>query len=386
VDDSSSVASLYQSDAKIYARSVSGWFNYWRWALVFATQLVFYGLPWLSINDRQAMLFDLASRRFYIFNLVLYPQDLIYLTGFTFVGYFTPIKELASGVAQFALGPWELFWVLFYGFATYGNAGWMREQVCKYMCPYARFQSAMFDRDTLVVAYDVERGEGRGARPRNDTPDQYHAKGLGDCIDCGLCVQVCPTGIDIRNGLQYECISCSGCIDVCNSVMDKMHYPRGLIRYSTESGLAQNLSSVQMLKRVFRPRVLVYIAVLTAVTTGLLWSLLVRSDFKVDVERDRGSIARMVGQGMTENVYRLQIMNATEQVQSYVIQVRGLEGAQILPDVAVVIEPANSRWLPLRVQVPPGLTSGSHPISFVITSQADPANSVVEKSVFLVPR
>jgi polyferredoxin len=138
--------------------------------------------------------------------------------------------------------------------------------------------------------------------------------------------------------------------------------------------------------RVFRPRVLVYIAVLTAVTTGLLWSLLVRSDFKVDVERDRGSIARMVGQGMTENVYRLQIMNATEQVQSYVIQVRGLEGAQILPDVAVVIEPANSRWLPLRVQVPPGLTSGSHPISFVITSQADPANSVVEKSVFLVPR
>ena len=332
VDDSSSVASLYQSDAKIYARSVSGWFNYWRWALVFATQLVFYGLPWLSINDRQAMLFDLASRRFYIFNLVLYPQDLIYLTGllvisalslflftavagrlwcgyacpqtvyteifmwverkiegdrnarmrldkspwgfnkiarkgakqfiwvaiglwtgFTFVGYFTPIKELASGVAQFALGPWELFWVLFYGFATYGNAGWMREQVCKYMCPYARFQSAMFDRDTLVVAYDVERGEGRGARPRNDTPDQYHAKGLGDCIDCGLCVQVCPTGIDIRNGLQYECISCSGCIDVCNSVMDKMHYPRGLIRYSTESGLAQNLSSVQMLKRVFEP-------------------------------------------------------------------------------------------------------------------------------------
>lgn len=465
VDDSSSVASLYQSDAKIYARSVSGWFNYWRWAMVFATQLVFYGLPWLSINDRQAMLFDLASRRFYIFNLVLYPQDLIYLTGllvisalslflftavagrlwcgytcpqtvyteifmwverkiegdrnarmrldkspwgfnkvarksakqfiwvaiglwtgFTFVGYFTPIRELASGVAQFALGPWELFWVLFYGFATYGNAGWMREQVCKYMCPYARFQSAMFDRDTLVVAYDVGRGEGRGVRPRSDTPDQYHAKGLGDCIDCGLCVQVCPTGIDIRNGLQYECISCSACIDVCNGVMEKMHYPRGLIRYSTESGLAQNLSSVQMLKRVFRPRVLVYIAVLTAVTTGLLWSLLIRSDFKVDVERDRGSIARMVGQGLTENVYRMQIMNATEQVQSYVVQVRGLEGAQILPDVAVAIDPASARWLPIRVQVPPGLSSGSHPISFVITSQADPDKSLVEKSVFLVPR
>jgi len=465
VDDSAGVASLYLSDPKIYARGVSGWFSRWRWAMVFTTQLVFYGLPWLSINDRQAMLFDLASRRFYIFNLVLYPQDLIYLTGllvisalslflftavagrlwcgytcpqtvyteifmwverkiegdriarmrldkspwglnkiwrksakqvvwiaiglwtgFTFVGYFTPIRELADEVLRFALGPWELFWILFYGFATCGNAGWMREQVCKYMCPYARFQSAMFDRDTLTVTYDLERGEGRGSRPRSDTPAQYHAKGLGDCIDCGLCVQVCPTGIDIRNGLQYECISCSACIDVCDSVMDKMHYPRGLIRNSTENGVDQNLSQAQMVRRIFRPRVLVYTAVLGAITIGMLWSLLVRSNFKVDVQRDRGSIARMVGQGMTENVYRMQIMNATEQMQSYVIQVKGLKGAQILPDVPVAIDPASSRWLPLRVQVPPGLSSGSHPISFVISSQAEPTNTVVEKSVFLVPR
>ena len=465
VDDSAVVASLYLSDPKIYARSVSGWFNRWRWAMVFATQLVFYGLPWLSLNDRQAMLFDLATRRFYIFNLVLYPQDLIYLTGllvisalslflftavagrlwcgytcpqtvyteifmwverkiegdriarmrldkspwglnkiwrksakqavwiaiglwtgFTFVGYFTPIRELSDEVLRFALGPWELFWVLFYGFATYGNAGWMREQVCKYMCPYARFQSAMFDRDTLTVTYDLERGEGRGSRPRSDTPDQYHAKGLGDCIDCGLCVQVCPTGIDIRNGLQYECISCSACIDVCDSVMDKMHYPRGLIRNSTENGVIQNLSQPQMLRRIFRPRVVVYAAVLCAITIGMLWSLLVRSNFKVDVQRDRGSIARSVGQGMSENVYRMQIMNATEQAQSYVIQVKGLEGAKILPDVAVAIDPASSRWLPVRVQVPPGLAAGTHPINFVISSQAAPAIEVVEKSVFLVPR
>ena len=465
VDDSTVVASLYLSDPKIYARSVSGWFNRWRWAMVFATQLVFYGLPWLSLNDRQAMLFDLATRRFYIFNLVLYPQDLIYLTGllvisalslflftavagrlwcgytcpqtvyteifmwverkiegdriarmrldkspwglnkiwrksakqavwiaiglwtgFTFVGYFTPIRELSDEVLRFALGPWELFWVLFYGFATYGNAGWMREQVCKYMCPYARFQSAMFDRDTLTVTYDLQRGEGRGSRPRSDTPDQYHAKGLGDCIDCGLCVQVCPTGIDIRNGLQYECISCSACIDVCDSVMDKMHYPRGLIRNSTENGVIQNLSQPQMLRRIFRPRVLIYAAVLGAITIGMLWSLLVRSNFKVDIQRDRGSIARSVGQGMSENVYRMQIMNATEQAQSYVIQVKGLEGAKILPDVAVAIDPASSRWLPVRVQVPPGLAAGTHPINFVISSQAAPAIEVVEKSVFLVPR
>ena len=465
VDDSSRVASLYQSDAKIYARSVSGWFNYWRWAMVFATQGVFYGLPWLSINDRQAMLFDLVSRRFYIFNLVLYPQDLIYLTGllvisalalflftavagrlwcgytcpqtvyteifmwverkiegdriarmrldksrwgfnkitrkgakqlvwlaiglwtgFTFVGYFTPVRQLGVQALSFGLGPWELFWILFYGFATYGNAGWMREQVCKYMCPYARFQSAMFDRDTLTVTYDVERGEGRGSRPRSDTPAQYHAKGLGDCIDCGLCVQVCPTGIDIRKGLQYECISCSACIDVCNGVMNKMNYPRGLIRNSTENGLAQNLSQIQMFKRVFRPRVLIYSAVLALVTVGMLWSLLTRAAFKVDVQRDRGTVARMVGQGMVENVYRLQIMNATEQMQTYTIRPDGLEGAHISPDTLVAVEPASSRWVPVRVQVPAGLAAGSHPINFVIIAQSDPLAATTEKSVFLVPR
>ncbi len=433
--------------------------------MVFATQLVFYGLPWLSINDRQAMLFDLVSRRFYIFNLVLYPQDLIYLTGllvisalslflftavagrlwcgytcpqtvyteifmwverkiegdriarmrldkspwglnkiarksakqavwiaiglwtgFTFVGYFTPIRQLGDAVISFGMGPWELFWVLFYGFATYGNAGWMREQVCKYMCPYARFQSAMFDRDTLTVTYDVERGEGRGSRPRADTPAQYHAKGLGDCIDCGLCVQVCPTGIDIRNGLQYECISCSACIDVCNGVMDKMNYPRGLIRNSTENGVAQKLTQSQMFKRVFRPRVLIYSAVLAAVTIGMLWSLLTRADFKVDVLRDRGSVARTVGQGITENVYRLQIMNATESEQNYTIRIEGLTDAKVSPDTPVMVDAASSRWVPVRVQVPPGLKPGSQPISFVITSQGKSSGEVIEKSVFLVPR
>ena len=465
VDDSSSVASLYLSDPKIYARGVSGRFNQWRWAMVFATQLVFYGLPWLSINDRQALLFDLASRRFYIFNLVLYPQDLIYLTGllvisalslflftavagrlwcgytcpqtvyteifmwverkiegdriarmrldkapwsfnkigrkgakqavwiaiglwtgFTFVGYFTPIRVLSAEVVALALGPWELFWVLFYGFATYGNAGWMREQVCKYMCPYARFQSAMFDRDTLTVTYDVQRGEGRGSRPRSDTPEQYHAKGLGDCIDCGLCVQVCPTGIDIRNGLQYECISCSACIDVCNTVMDKMHYSRGLIRNSTENAVAQSFTPSQMIRRVFRPRVLVYTAVLGIVVTSMGLSLVTRDSFKVDVQRDRGLMARMVGQGQIENVYRLQIMNATEQPQSYSIRVAGLEGATISPTADVLLEAAGSRSVPVRVQAAHGLSPGSHPITFVVSTQTQPGDEVLEKSVFLVPR
>ncbi len=466
VDDSSAVASLYASEAKIYARSVSGWFNHWRWALVWATQLVFYGLPWLSINDRQAMLFDLVARRFYIFNLVLYPQDLIYLTGllvisalslflftavagrlwcgyacpqtvytevfmwverkiegdriarmrldkapwslpklarksakqgawiaiglwtgFTFVGYFTPIRELAREVIGFSLGPWELFWVLFYGFATYGNAGWMREQVCKYMCPYARFQSAMFDRDTLIVTYDAQRGEGRGSRPRTDTPAQYQAKGLGDCIDCTLCVQVCPTGIDIRNGLQYECISCSACIDVCDSVMDKMNYPRGLIRNSTQNGLEQNLTRNAMFRRILRPRVLVYTAVLAVLSVGMLWSLIARPLFKVDVVRDRGAIARVVGQGQVENVYRVQIMNATEDSQRYALRVTGLAGARIVSETQMVVNPASAGWFPVRVQMPPGAASaGLHPISFVVVAQGGQQDEVTEKSVFLVPR
>ena len=463
-DDSSVLTSLYQTEGKIYPRSVSGWFSHWRWALVWATQQVFYGLPWLSEHGRQAVLFDLSARRFYIFDLVLYPQDLIYLTGlliisalslflftavagrlwcgyacpqtvyteiflgierqvegdrpqrikldqgpmsagkfarkackhglwvavgmwtgFTFVGYFTPIQELAQEVARLQLGPWETFWVLFYGFATYGNAGWMREQVCKYMCPYARFQSAMFDRDTLIVSYDQGRGEGRGARARSESAQAYRARGLGDCIDCGLCVQVCPTGIDIRKGLQYECISCSACIDVCNTVMDKMHYPRGLIRYSTPNGLAQGLSVAQMWRRVVRPRVLIYSTVLLAVTSAVLGSLLLRTPFKVDVVRDRGSIARRVDAGRIENVYRLQVMNASDHRQSYTLQVEGIEGLQIASSDKVEVAAAGSLWVPVRVQMPPAAAAaGSHPIRFRIVQ--DDGHELLEKAVFLVPR
>ena len=224
------------------------------------------------------------------------------------------IRQLAGEVVGFGLGPWEFFWILFYGFATYGNAGWMREQVCKYMCPYARFQSAMFDHDTLIVTYDPQRGEPRGPRARGV---DSKASGLGDCVDCTLCVQVCPTGIDIRQGLQYECIGCGACIDVCDTVMDKLSYPRGLIQYTTQNAVLNHWNKRQTWRRVLRPRVLIYGAILGALCIGLLISLNLRHTLKVDVIRDRASLARITEYGTIENIYRFQFMNATESAQHY---------------------------------------------------------------------
>jgi cytochrome c oxidase accessory protein FixG len=456
------LVSLYAAHQKIYPRTVQGLFARWRWGFVVLTQLLFYGLPWLEWGQRQAVLFDLGSRRFYIFSLVLYPQDFIYLTGlliisalslflftavagrlwcgyacpqtvyselfmwierkiegdrvarmrldegefsleklvkkwykhlvwmglsiwtgFTFVGYFTPIRELAMEFFTTHMSSWELFWVFFYGFATYGNAGFMREQVCKYMCPYARFQSAMFDHDTLIVTYDPARGEPRGARSRQADASQLK---LGHCVNCTLCVQVCPTGIDIRQGLQYECIGCGACIDVCDEVMDKMNYPRGLVRYATQNALDNRWTSRQMWRRVLRPRVLIYSGLLGLITLGLLLSLTLRTPLKVDVVRDRASLARITEVGTLENVYRLQIMNATEQPQHYHVQVQGLDSIQIKTDTPVQVGPAQSRWVVVRVDIPYGsATAGSHPIWFEISAEAERIR-VTEKSVFLVPR
>jgi cytochrome c oxidase accessory protein FixG len=259
----------------------------------------------------------------------------------------------------------------------------MREQVCMYMCPYARFQSAMFDRDTLIVSYDGERGEPRGVRSKGS---DARAQGLGDCIDCSLCVQVCPTGIDIRKGLQYECIGCGLCVDACNTVMDKMAAPRGLIRYATQNGMAGHWSRYQVLRRVLRPRVLIYAGVLTALTVGLLASLVVRMPLKVDVVRDRASLARIVDGGQLENVYRLQIMNATERSQRYRIEASGLTGLRLVPTEPVDVGSAQSRWVVVRLQLPYGSApAGTHAVLFDVRSLNDAAQ-VSEKSTFLVPR
>lgn len=460
--------SLYQKTQKIYPRSVQGVFARWRWAMVWTTQIVFYGTPWLLWNDRQALLFDLLARRFYIGGLVLYPQDFIYLTGllivsayalflftavagrlwcgyacpqtvyteiflwiehhfegdraqrmrldagpwttdkvlrkggkqgvwflfslwtgFTFVGYFTPIRTLAGLVLGLGLGPWEAFWVLFYALATYGNAGFLREQVCKYMCPYARFQSAMFDKDTLIISYDAERGDPRGARSKQV---DAKSKGLGDCVDCGLCVQVCPTGIDIRKGLQYECIGCSACIDACDHIMDKMDYAPGLIRYATQNSLQQHLTRGQMWRRALRPRVLGYTAVLVLIVGAVGASLWLRVPFRVDVVRDRATLARQAEDGRIENLYRLQIMNATEQPQRFRLAATGLPGLVVTPGEAVAVGPAEARWVTVAVQVGFETASqagpGPHAIQFEVErAEVGHAPAVVrEKSTFIVPR
>jgi cytochrome c oxidase accessory protein FixG len=244
-------------------------------------------------------------------------------TGFTFVGYFTPITELATKLLSFSTGPWETFWVLFYGFATYGNAGWMREQVCIYMCPYARFQSAMIDNDTLNISYDPHRGDPRGARRRGHNPAEL---GLGDCIDCQLCVQVCPTGIDIRNGLQYQCIGCAACIDVCNDIMDKMKYPRGLIRYTTEN-LLHNGGS-----HLLRPRVIIYALILCFATAFLIHGFATRNSVELDISRDRNVLYRELANGDIENHYNVKILNKDRLQHQYQLSVDGLENAILKVD------------------------------------------------------
>jgi cytochrome c oxidase accessory protein FixG len=304
-------------------------------------------------------------------------------TGFTFVGYFTPIRSLGLDFAQGNVGPWGIFWTGFYAFATYGNAGFMREQVCKYMCPYARFQSAMFDKDTLIVTYDAERGEPRGARSRKADPAKLN---LGACTDCTLCVQVCPTGIDIRKGLQYECIGCGACADVCDTVMDKMGYARGLVRYTTENAMKSQWTRAQTLRHVLRPRILIYTSILLAIVIAMGVSMALRTPFKVNVVRDRGVLARIVERGRIENVYQLQIMNATEATQKYRITAEGLPGLAIASENVVTVDSTQAVRLAVRVQAPYDVAApGTHPIRFEIESMHAPGH-LTEKSMFMVPR
>lgn len=400
---------LYEKNEKVYPREASGIFATLRSTSMYVLLGLYYVLPWLSYQDRQAVLFDLPARKFHIFFLTFWPQDFFFLTlllilaglslffftavagrvwcgfacpqtiwteafvrmerwvegsraqqiklaaapwslnklrkrvtkqvlwlsfalftGLTFVGYFQPVRELFIAFVNFDLHGWALFWVLFYGFATYGNAGFMREQVCKYMCPYARFQSSMFDRDTLIVAYDEARGEPRGRGKRSAGSDEENAASedrRGDCIDCSICVQVCPTGIDIREGLQYECIACAACIDGCNEVMQKVGLPPGLIKYSTQA--QDEGSNKTLLQTLLRPRVIIYATLLSLLVTAFVTSLILRSSFQVDVLRDRNALYRWSQSNQIENSFQARVMNKGQLDQRYRVEVEGLEQASV---------------------------------------------------------
>jgi cytochrome c oxidase accessory protein FixG len=454
--------SLYAKHKKVYARETSGKFNNVRWLFVLLTQLIFYVSPWLQWNGRQALLFDLAERKFYLFGLVLWPQDVIYLsvilllsafglflftavagrlfcgyacpqtvytemfmwienklegdrnarikldqspmsgrklrikaskfflwgvlslwTGITFVGYFMPMRDLMHDLVTLTISGWSAFWVFFYSAFCFLQAGFMREQVCKYMCPYARFQGVMFDPDTLIVTYDAARGEARGPRRKSD---DVKAKGLGDCVDCKVCVQVCPTGIDIRNGLQYECIGCGLCIDACNDIMKKMDYPPGLIRYATENSVSKQHTTQQMMKHILRPRIMLYSGILLVITAIFVYSLSTRIPLRVDVLRDRGVMSREVGDGLTENVYLLHIMNMQDTDRTYTVKAEGLEGIRMDGQDTFTVQALQNMTQPINVRVPAGEGKpGANPIHFVIVDTQNPDIRRDEKSTFIQP-
>ncbi len=449
---------FYRKKGKIHAKSVQGRFNAIRWAMVWLTQIVFYGacwLPWTTeTGTRQAILFDIVDEKFYLFDLVLWPQDALLLafililaatalffvttlagrlfcgfacpqtiytsifvwietlvegdhlarqrldhspmsarklgiklikhgiwglvagwTAITFVGYFTPIKALLPAVASLQTGPWEAFWLIFYASFTYVQAGLTREAVCQHMCPYSRFQGVMTDADTSSVSYDRERGEPRGALRQSN--------GTGGCIDCGICVQVCPTGIDIRDGQQYQCINCGLCADGCDQVMDKVGAPRGLIRFMSEHELAGKPKAAGLLQR---PRVLAYASLLLVFAALGVSMLSERALLRVEVFRDRGALMKETADGRIANAYTLKLINMEETDRRFRIAVSGLPGLRIDGATEFAVEPGSVQAVALTVSSPlAGMPAGVQPIAFETVAVHDARLAVRERSTFILP-
>jgi cytochrome c oxidase accessory protein FixG len=446
---------LYQRREKIYTRKIEGFFQRLRLYTGWPLLLGYFLLPWLSWGERQAVLFDLPARKFYILGLTFWPQDLVMLafllmiaafglftvtvfagrvwcgytcpqtvwtaifmwieqkfegsrnqrikldkepwsfnkarkkllkhggwltvafaTGFTFIGYFMPIRELASTLFLGEAGFWATSWTLFFTCATYINAGWMREQVCIYMCPYARFQSVMFDRDTLVVSYDATRGEPRGSRKR----DGQSSDELGDCVDCQLCVQVCPTGIDIRDGLQYQCIGCALCIDACNSIMDKMGYAKDLISYTSENKLEGKPA------KILRPRLIGYIVVLSIMVGLFTATLLSRNLVDLTILRERNQLYLEAPGGMIDNVYKLHLSNLDEAPRTFTLSIEGIEVVEYIGERTVEVPGGQLAELTLRIRANPAtLSTAGTPITFTATRQDDPSVTIQSESRFIKP-
>ena len=309
-------------------------------------------------------------------------------TGITFAGWFVPIRQFVPDLFAGAAGGGAMFAAAFYGFMTFFFAHVMREKVCLHMCPYARFQSAMFDKDTLIISYDTERGEPRGARKKTANKED---SGLGDCINCTMCVQVCPVGIDIRDGLQYQCIGCAACIDACDEIMDKMGYPRGLIRYTTEGALEHEYPESDIKKRLKRPRVAGYGAVLLVVIIAFLVGLSTRKMVEVDILKDRGVMVRENSKGWLENAYNLRIINNSENEQVMTATVKGFEEIALtgLPEGGVKIAPRQTLTIPVQVStIPEYADKGSHPIEFTFTyretGKADGKPTILEEEATFI--
>ncbi|GAA0683836.1 cytochrome c oxidase accessory protein CcoG [Marinobacterium maritimum] len=294
-----------------------------------------------------------------------------------FVGYFSPIRELIPNILAWDLGPWETWWLAFFTVATYGNAGWLREQVCIYMCPYARFQSVMFDQDTLIISYDEARGEPRGSRKKNADKEQA---GLGDCIDCHACVHVCPVGIDIRDGLQYECVACGACVDACDDMMDRMGYARGLVRYTTEHALNGNKT------KLLRPRLIGYFVALMVMFGAFAWAIADRVPLEVDVIRDRGQLYNNTPSGQIENIYTLKIANKEQVDHRYTISISGLDGLEMVTEPNITIAAGELLTYPVRLQIDPDqLKSNNSTIVFKVEALGDSSFSIETESRFLGP-
>ncbi len=298
------------------------------------------------------------------------------LTAITFVGYFTPIRDLARDLFVLEASGWAVFWVLFFTAATYLNAGWLREKVCFHMCPYGRFQSSMVDADSMVISYDSERGEPRGSRRKGVTPASAE---LGDCIDCQLCVQVCPTGIDIRDGLQMGCIGCAACIDACDSIMDKMGYARGLVRYASERDLKGGKTNL------LRPRLVGYFAFLVVMIGLFAWGVVSRPLITLDVERDRG-MYRYTSEGEIENSYLLKLTNKDSSQKYLIIEVEDPLRASTTGPLGVVVEAGEKVEVPYSVALPASsLNAGANDIVFQISTLHGEKALVTETSTFLAP-
>lgn len=452
----SSVLNLYEKREKIYVRSIEGFYQNIRLFTGWPLLIGYFGCPWLMIDGRQAILFDLPERKFHIFWLTFWPQDFTllawclviaafllffmttlagrvwcgyscpqtvwtaifmwaeqvaegerhqrikldkepwhlekiarrslkhgmwmgfaFLTGLTFISYFYGMRELVVDAWHFDVPTVALFWIGFFTLATYMNAGWMREQVCIYMCPYARFQSAMFDRDTLIVSYDAERGDPRGARKRGESPGHI---GKGDCIDCTMCVQVCPTGIDIRDGLQYECINCALCVDACNSIMDKMDYEPGLIRYTTLNQLSGKAWTWK------RPKLIGYGIAMLVMITAFTTVLVTRMPLEIDVLRSRGQLFQEVPGGYIQNIYMLKVINMDDEAHTFDLTVDGLPEYRLIPGDTVQVPAGEVGEVSINLLTDPDLlTQVNTKIRFDVQSKNGELRAS-SKSTFIGPR